>query len=182
MANQSPDRRKILELLGKAAIASQFTGFTRWQFANADTQPKAPAYDPKFFNPAEFKTLETLTELIIPRDETPGAQDAGVAEFIDFMAAHGDHEMAGLREGLQPFIHLDPAQQEQLLRTIANKQSDPQGQKFFKLARQCTVMGYYTSRIGLQELNDPGLEFYTHSPECPHKNDPEHLHLPPPKY
>jgi gluconate 2-dehydrogenase gamma chain len=49
---------------------------------------------------------------------------------------------------------------------------------FFRLIRSYTVMGYYTSRIGLEELNYPGLKLYSHSPECPHKDDPEHRHLP----
>jgi gluconate 2-dehydrogenase gamma chain len=43
--------------------------------------------------------------------------------------------------------------------------------------REYTVMGYYTSRIGLEQLDYPGLKFYSASPECPHKDDPEHLHL-----
>ncbi len=191
MANQSPDRRQVLELLGKAAIASQFGGFFRWQFAAAATQPKAANYQPQFFNSKEYRNIEIVTELIIPRDESPGAQDAGVSEFIDFMAAHGDHDMAGLRKGIQwldrnskggSFADLNPRQQEELLKSVAFNRGDEEGQQFFKLARRCTVMGFYTSRIGLEELSYPGLQFYSQSPECPHKNDPEHRHLPPPRY
>jgi gluconate 2-dehydrogenase gamma chain len=43
--------------------------------------------------------------------------------------------------------------------------------------RKYTVLGYYTSRIGLEELDYPGLRLYSSSPECPHKGDPEHKHL-----
>jgi hypothetical protein len=43
------------------------------------------------------------------------------------------------------------------------------------------VMGFYTSEIGYKELDNPALKLYSASPECPHKDDPEHLHLPPPK-
>ncbi len=32
--------------------------------------------------------VEHLAELIIPEDDTPGAKQAGVAEFIDFMVAN----------------------------------------------------------------------------------------------
>jgi len=53
---------------------------------------------------------------------------------------------------------------------------------FFDLIREYTLMGFYTSRVGLQELDYPGLKFYSESPSCPHVNDREHLHLPPPKY
>jgi hypothetical protein len=43
------------------------------------------------------------------------------------------------------------------------------------------VMGYYTSRVGLSELDYPGLRFYSQSPACPHTDDPEHRHLPAPR-
>jgi gluconate 2-dehydrogenase gamma chain len=189
MANQSPDRRRVLELLAKAAIASQFPGFSRWTFAAAPDQPKTSTYQLQYFTPAEFRTIEMLAGLIIPTDETPGAKEAGVSEFIDFMAAHGDRGLIPMRAGLQwidsrshgSFANLPGAQQEELLKSMAYRQGDPQGQAFFKLIRDYTVMGYYTSRVGLEELDYPGLEFYTRSPECPHKDDPEHRHLPPPK-
>ena len=48
---------------------------------------------------------------------------------------------------------------------------------FFRLLREYTVMGFYTTRIGLEELGYPGLRTYSKSPECPHVNDPEHRHL-----
>ena len=35
MANQSPDRRTVLEMLAKVAAVSQFPGFSRWSFAAA---------------------------------------------------------------------------------------------------------------------------------------------------
>ena len=38
-------------------------------------------------------------------------------------------------------------------------------------------MGFYTSRIGLEALDYPGLKLYSESPGCPHPGDPEHLHL-----
>jgi hypothetical protein len=39
-------------------------------------------------------------------------------------------------------------------------------------------MVFYTSEIGWRELDNPALRFYAESPACPHKNDPEHRHLP----
>lgn len=190
MANQSPDRRRVLELLAKAAVASQFPGFNRWAFAAAPDQPKASKYQPQYFNTNEYHTIEVLTEMIIPTDETPGAREAGVSEFIDFMAAHGDEGLAPMRDSLKwldhnshgSFVSLSPVEREQLLRSAAHNKSEAQGQAFFKLIRQYTVMGYYTSRVGLEELNYPGLELHPHSPECPHKDDPEHRHLPPARF
>ena len=37
---------------------------------------------------AHYRLVERLAEMIIPEDDTPGAKQAGVAEFIDFMVAN----------------------------------------------------------------------------------------------
>jgi hypothetical protein len=201
MANQGSDRREVLEMLAKAAVASQFPGFSRWIFAQqhdhnhpADAAPPArpPNYQPSYFSPSEYRTIDVLTGLIIPKDESPGAQEAGVSEFIDFMAAHGEKQIQKpMRDGLEwldsaakknygaIFLKLSPEQQTQILKRAAERDGD--GHAFFRLIRRYTVMGYYTSAIGLKELDFPGLKFYTDSPACPHTNDPEHLHLPAPR-
>lgn len=201
MANQSPDRRRVLELMAKAASASQFPGFSRWAFAgeHAHGESKPPVakpehYAPQFFSPQEYQTVDVLTELIIPQDDTPGAHEAGVSEFIDFMAAHGEPDLQSMREGLgrldadsqkmsgAHFLAMSTDQQHSLLTASARRNASEQAHAFFLLIRRYTVMGYYTSRAGMEALDDPGLKFYTHSPACTHVNDPEHRHLPPPRY
>jgi gluconate 2-dehydrogenase gamma chain len=169
MANQSPDRRHVLEMLALATVAGRYRGFSRWvcapQHAMEDSvHPRPHTYTPQFFNAAEFKTLDELTEQIIPRDDTPGAHDAGVAEFIDFMAAADTTLQQTFRDGLAPFAGLSPAQQTERLRAMLHD-------KFFSLLRRYTVMGYYTTRIGLEQLDYPGLKLYSASPGCQH---PEH--------
>jgi gluconate 2-dehydrogenase gamma chain len=204
MANQGSDRRTVLEMLAKAAAASQFPGFARWAFGqqhdhveHAAVTPRPAKYEPSYFSPSEYETIEILAGLIIPRDESPGAREAGVSEFIDFLAAHGEEEIQQpMRRGLKwleataktdygaDFAALSPAQQVGILKRIAYRNTAPvdrEGQAFFRLIRRYTVMGYYTSRIGLAELDYPGLRFYTESPACPHTGDPEHRHLPPPR-
>jgi hypothetical protein len=44
--------------------------------------------------------------------------------------------------------------------------------------RNYTVTGFYTSEIGYKDLDNPALKFYSEIPDCPHKDDPEHKHLP----
>jgi hypothetical protein len=203
MANQGADRRTVLEMLAKAAVASQFPGFSRWVFAQhhehaSDTAAptRAAAYQPTYFSPNEYRSIDILTGLIIPADESPGAREAGVSEFIDFMAAHGETDIQQpMRDGLRwldsaakrsygaAFAALEPDQQTAILKAVASRDSaDAEGRAFFLLIRRYTVMGYYTSRIGLQALDYPGLRLYTESPACPHKDDPEHRHLPPPQF
>ena len=206
MANQSPDRRRVLEMIATAAVASQFPGFCRWSFAGqhqhdatGPVQARPANYRPQFFTAEEYATIERLTDIILPADESPGASEAGVSEFIDFMAAHGDQTLGGpLKSGLKwlaasanrtagaTFINLPAGQQIDLLKMVAYRNNvatpDAQGQVFFELIRRYTVMGYYTSRVGLAELNYPGLKLYSQSPACPHTDDPEHRHLPPPRF
>lgn len=203
MANQSPDRREILEMIALAAAASRFPAFARWACASQHAAPssaptKPQSYAPQFFSPAEFAAIDHLTELIIPKDESPGARDAGVAEFIDFIAANDPELQWPFRYGLDwlearamalhgaAFTSLAEAQQQALLRSISYRESsapiDNDGRGFFTLLRRYTVIGYYTSRLGMQELNCPELKFYSESPACPHTGDPEHKHLPAPRY
>jgi gluconate 2-dehydrogenase gamma chain len=198
VANQSPDRRKILALLANAAAISQFPGFSRWTFAaehsHGTSEPARPAnYTALFFNPAEYNTIDQLAELIIPKDESPGAHEAGVVEFIDFMVAHDADLQFPFRTGLEwlnayatekygsDFSSLAQDQQQAILGKLAYRDQHPeterQGQEFVALVKRYTIFGYYTSRMGLEELDYPGLKLYSASPECPHHDDPEHKHL-----
>ncbi len=190
MANQSPDRRQVLEMLAKVAALSQFPGFCKWAGASGT---RATSYEPMFFTPEEFAVVDQVTELIIPRDDHPGARDAGVAEFIDLMTAHDPKLQFPFRRGLtwldasatsmfgKDFMQLPADGQEAVLRRLAYKREqkteEQEEQEFFRLIRQYTVMGYYTSRMGLEALDYPGLKFYSASPGCPHKGDPEHRSL-----
>jgi gluconate 2-dehydrogenase gamma chain len=207
MANQGHDRREVLEMLALAGMASQFSGFSKWicaaqhateHAASAGAQVRPAIYHPQFFTPAEYVLVDQLTEIIIPKDESPGAREAGVSEFIDFMAASDPAIQQQLRDGLRwvndqarkgkgiDFAKLTPEQQAKLLQSVAYRDhylsGQEAGQKFFDLFRRYTVMGYYTSRIGLAELDFPGLRMYAQTPACPHTGDPEHRHLPPPRY
>jgi gluconate 2-dehydrogenase gamma chain len=207
MANQGHDRREALQMLALAAAASRFSGFSKWACAAQHTSAHAPTttaharpatYRPQFFTPGEYALVDQLTDMIIPADDTPGAREAGVSEFIDFVAANDPTIQQPLRKGLQwvndcarktngsDFAKLSREQQERLLTTLAYRDhyqaGQENGQEFFKLIRRYTVMGFYTSRIGLEALDFPGLRLYSESPACPHKNDPEHRHLPPPRY
>ena len=194
-------------MLALAAMASQFSGFSKWICAgqhaanhamSAGGQVRPAAYSPQFFTPAEYALVDQLTEIIIPKDESPGAREAGVSEFIDFMAASDPSIQQPFRKGLlwlddqarkrqtTDFVKLPAEQQQILFRNLAYHDrylpGQEPGREFFNLLRRYTVMGYYTSRIGLEELDFPGLRMYAQSPACTHKGDPEHRHLPPPRY
>ena len=198
MAGQSIQRREVLRILGIAAAAAQFPGFSKWAFAcghvgNAATHIAPATYTPQFFTAPEYALVERLADIIIPSDATPGALQAGAPEFIDFMVANDASVQYKFRTGLtwlnahaqklhgKSFLELAPEQQTGFLEPLAYKAKqrpgEEDGRAIFELVREFTVTGFYTSEIGFKELDQPLLKMYSESPECPHKDDPEHLHV-----
>jgi hypothetical protein len=186
-----------------ALVASHSPAFARWTAAGAHPRPEgaegaAAKFVPQFFSAAEYAVVERLTDLILPSDDTPGAREAGVAEFVDFMVAHDGDQQYDFRTGLtwlnahcgrllgRPFLELTEAEQVSVLEPLAyqakHRDGEEEGRELFRRIRELTVMGFYTSEIGYRELDNPALRFYAQSPACPHVDDPEHRHLPPPKW
>jgi gluconate 2-dehydrogenase gamma chain len=224
MGGQGTERRDILRYIGIASVAATFPGFRRWAFAcshsAADASPslalsqasKEP-FKPLFFSFEQFRLVEHLAEMIIPADETPGAKQAGVAEFMDFMLANrvavsapydaqsseellrqGSEAQAQFITGLawinahsklefgHTFLDCTSEQQNSCLEELAYKAkfkpTSEEGREFFQLMRDYTVVGYYTTKIGLESLGYPGLRtVWPKMPGCTHPNDPEHAHL-----
>jgi gluconate 2-dehydrogenase gamma chain len=204
LAGQGPSRRELLQALTLASAASTFPGFSRWSFAFAESSAAPvmvnPVYRPQVFSPGQYRTVEVLVELILPAvpateaaspKPQPGAREAGVAEFIDFMVFSDATLQTPFRDGLQwldrastpaaDFVSLTAFQQNALLERLAYKakqqESEKAGQQFFLLFRKYTVMGFYTTRAGLESLDYPGLTFYATSPGCTHAGNPEHAGL-----
>jgi len=203
MAGQDIRRRELLRAIGVAMVASHYPAFVKWAYAgahesNEPAPPRPQTYTPQFFSREEFARIERLAELIIPSDETPGAREAGAAEFIDFMVGHDTEQQQPMRTGLawiqeqtagrfaRPFLELSEAQQVSLLEPLAYeakyRDGEEVGREFFRRVKELTLMGFYSSEIGYRELDNPSLRFYAESPACPHVNDPAHQHLPAPKW
>lgn len=149
-------------------------------------------YAPKFFSAEQFKAIESLTELIIPTDDQPGAREARVAEYIDFVvfsAADLKPKLqkdwtAGLalldqsskQKHAQPFAKLAAAEQEKLLLEASLPERDPSASHpaypFYRLVKDMTVGAFYTSKVGLIDvLGYQGRDFLPEFLGCTH---PEH--------
>jgi len=72
------DRRALLAG-AIALVGGTLAGFP------AELLAQAPAAQARFFTTAQFAILDAVVDIIIPRTDTPGARDAGVAAFIDGM-------------------------------------------------------------------------------------------------
>ncbi|HTF69258.1 MAG TPA: gluconate 2-dehydrogenase subunit 3 family protein, partial [Edaphobacter sp.] len=133
-------------------------------------KPSSPA-TPAFFQPEEFRTLEALSERIIPRTDTPGAKDAGVALLIDkaliaraplapqYRAGLADLNALAKQEFGKLFADLNEQQQIAVLTPLSLDGSTPLGE-FFTLAKGMTVDAYYKTEAGLKvELGWHGNTF-----------------------
>jgi hypothetical protein len=128
-----------------------------------------PAGAPKthFFTAEEKELVATVADLIIPTDEvSPGARGAGVHQWIDFVIANSPANVQQQwREGLatldrlslessgRKFQQLAQENQLKLLQQLAISEFAPTtpGERFFALAKEATVNGYYSSEIGLRK-------------------------------
>src|SRR5215471_15592127 len=136
--------------------------------AQAAKQPAA-AFKPKFFTAHEYATVGVLVDLIIPRDERSGsASDAGVPEFMDFMMIDQPVRQTAMRGGLafidhlcdarfdKSFIESTDAERRQLLDDLAYPgkvdSERAHGAAFFSSFRDLTAGGFWTNKIGIEDL------------------------------
>ncbi|HZT68848.1 MAG TPA: gluconate 2-dehydrogenase subunit 3 family protein [Terriglobia bacterium] len=181
----------------RPALASSMPGMQGPTNADESVPTPSPAdtespYVLRFFKPDEFRTVEILTEMIIPTDDQPGAKEAKVANYIDFVVYSAAEFEPSLQkqwiDGLHlinklsaekygsAFSDLPGAQREDLLTEMSAPEHDPNaehpGYAFYKLLKSMTLEAFFTSKVGLIDfLEYKGLTFLTSFPGCTH---PEH--------
>jgi hypothetical protein len=141
----------------------------------------AKPYQPAL-KPAQMEWVAQLVDLIIPRSDTPGASDAGVPAFIDRTLSRNAASKTRFLDGMarldseskkrfgSTFSKLDAAKQTELLTSISSEKSALG--RFFKLAKDLTIDGYYNSKPGLTvELGWNANTFLPEFKGCTH---PEH--------
>jgi len=152
----------------------------------AKAASSAGKYTPKYFSPHLFETLVFLCDTIIPADEkSGGAVEAGAPEFIDLLTSENDDYQLEFGGGLMwldnfcidqygsTFLDSTTAQRKDVLDLLAyrkNAKSDPalsQGVAFFARLRQMTCDGFYTSKIGIEDLQYIGNTALASFPGCP---------------
>ncbi|HMD07158.1 MAG TPA: gluconate 2-dehydrogenase subunit 3 family protein [Candidatus Acidoferrum sp.] len=194
MTENSVTRRDILRTLAVGAVsgsALQVIPAKAAEYAHqlVHTEKAASAagkYAPKYFSPHQYEMLLTLCETIIPKDEkSGGAVEAGAPEFIDLLTSENEEYQLALGGGLQwldsfcsdryssVFLDCTPEQRKELLDLIAfrkNAKQDPslsQGVAFFAFLRRFTCDGFYTSKIGIEDLQYIGNTALREFPGCP---------------
>lgn len=166
-------RREALTRLAAAFTAGGVIDPALATHAHAIVQQTTGRDTPRTLSAQQFRTLERLTDLIIPVENgKPGALQAGVPAWIDSLLNVNAELKTRYVDGFtwldstmtsragQDFASSTPEQQTALLDLIAfKKNASPEldaGIAFFVLARRMTVDGFYTSDIGIRDINPGG--------------------------
>jgi len=184
-------RRDAVQLLAALPFAAIMNWPTAEQervrnFVDAALKSTAEgtAYAPKFFTAAEFRTVRILADMIIPRDDRSGsASDAGVPEFMDFTMNDRPNSQKWMRDGLawlnaqsntrfgKQFADATETQREAILNDIAWPARAPatmaDGVGFFIRFRDLTSSGFWSSQIGVKDLQYKGNVFVAEWNGCP---------------
>jgi gluconate 2-dehydrogenase gamma chain len=186
------DRRTMLRLLAAAPAAAGFA-WTEAEAQQAHHQAQASrtaarrtgtAFKPKFFTSDEYATVRLLVDIIIPKDERSGsATEAGVPEFMDFMMIDQPARQTAMRGGLawldrecvtrfdKTFRACTDAERTSVLDDISwPHKAAPEfshGVAFFNSFRDLTASGFWTSRMGIKDLEYLGNVYVAEWKGCP---------------
>jgi len=123
----------------------------------------------KFFTAHEMATITVLGDIIIPKDARSGsASDAKVPDFIEFIVKDMPRHQVPMRGGLRwldlqclnrynkTFVDASQSQQIQMVTEIAYpKKAKPemqQGVAFFNRMRDLTATGFFTTKMGIEDV------------------------------
>jgi len=166
-------RRDALAILGVVPLAAMLETspeqVTRALDAARAARLQNTQFKPQFFSDHEYRTVRVLVDIIIPRDERSGsATDAGVPEFMDFIMIDRPAMQSQMRGGLRwidnesvdrfgaQFVNATDAQRIAIVEDIAwPARARPElshGVSFFNYFRDLTAGGFWSSKIGVEDV------------------------------
>jgi gluconate 2-dehydrogenase gamma chain len=194
MGTRGISRRDILRTLAVGAAGGsvlQIIPMEAAEYVHRAVQKEKAAstagkYTPKYFSAHQYETLNSLCDTIIPKDDhSGGAVEAGAPEFIDLLTSENQDYQLKLGGGLmwlnsfcgdrygKTYLECTPEQRTEVLDLIAyrkNAKLNPgldQGVAFFAFLRKMTADGFYTSKIGIADLQYIGNTSLREFPGCP---------------
>lgn len=166
------DRREALKrtawLMGGMVSAPAIMGVLKGCTAKPTIDWK-----PEFLTEDQGVLISQVSEIIIPKTDTPGAKDTGVPTFIDLMLKDvypkedQDRFLAGLKafddaaqsEYGDPFIELDAEDQAAHVKKIHDaavkeaKETKPTPPRpFILMVKELTMLGFFTSEAGATQV------------------------------
>src|SRR4029078_5364150 len=170
-------RREALRLLASAAALPLLSrkAFSMFQAVHEQLSEQPVL---RTLNPQQNGMVTTISELIIPQTDTPGAKAARVNEFIDLILTewYDEEEKSIFMTGLtdvdararelfsKDFVDCGAKSQTEILQALdddmaaTRSEPDPRRRRrrppernFFFMIKQLTLVGYYTSQIGFEQ-------------------------------
>lgn len=154
------------ELLKKSAITSLGLSLSPALLLSLEgCSKKRPTTDlPVYLNQEQFDSIWQIAELVLPRTESPGADDARVAPFIDQLFGEFFEEQikSEYTLGLENFLKeceiqqgksfLDLEKQDQI-DYLEKVDSDDEKDTFFRSIKRIILWAYFTSEQGMKSMN-----------------------------
>ena len=184
------NRRQALRLLSSLPVAGLALGpdVVARAVEGAATARQAAAagvvFEPEFFSAHEWNTVRVLVDMILPADERSGsATDAGVPEFMEFILNEQPARQVPMQGGLAwldteatarfglPFIECAEGEREAILDDISWPDRAPaalsNGVAFFNSFRDLTASGFWSSKVGVEDLQYLGNRYVARWQGCP---------------
>ena len=168
-------RREALKhvawLMGGSVSASAILAIQKGYSATTPAGKK-----PSILTPPQMSIVSAVSEIMIPRTDTPGAIDVGVPRFIDLMLEDvytqrdREHYLAGLAdfdaaahtEQGKEFLALEPTHQVALVRRFhdaavieeqrSGRLREDLQRPFILTTKELTLLGFFTSEAGATQV------------------------------
>ena len=178
-------RREALQLMmGIPLLAAGLSPDLVRRATSAARLAEGATYAPVFFTGHEWQTVRILVDLIIPKDDRSGsATDALVPEFMDFILNDQSGMQDSMRGGLawldnecrdrfgKTFVDCSDTQRTAVLDDIAwPAKARPElsnGVEFFNQMRDLTASGFFSSKMGVEDLQYLGNRVVAEWTGCP---------------
>ena len=158
------NRREVIQnvalMLGGTFSAPTLMAMDKWE---ASTKTKGN-YSSFSITEMQQKIVSEIAEIIIPKTETPGeaspgAKDVGVPVFIEMMLkdCYKEPEQQSFIDGLATmekvkFLNLNSDERRGVLKLLEQetKKNTGKATPFWRLIKELTLLGYFTSEAGLK--------------------------------
>jgi gluconate 2-dehydrogenase gamma chain len=169
--NRREALKRVAWLMGGAVSASAILAINKGYSATTSAGSK-----PFILSAHQWATVSAVSEIMIPRTDTPGAIDVGVPGFIDLMlkdvytqedrerylSGLAEFDAAAHAERRNEFVALEPAQQVVLVRKfhdaaiVEERRMHPAHgslhRPFILMTKELTLLGFFTSQVGATEV------------------------------
>jgi gluconate 2-dehydrogenase gamma chain len=165
--------QQVAWLMGGAISAPALVGVLN----GCTAKPTGPSWKPELLTGEQALLVSEVAELMIPRTETPGAQDVGVPAFIDkmlkdvyttedqqrYVTGLAEFDKKAHDEYGNPFVKLDRTQRMEHLRRVHDAavaderalQGPPPStlrRPFVLMTKELSLLGFFTSKEGATQV------------------------------